>query len=101
MHTQAAQRGKAAAPTQAEAGDPLGTQYGDTQLIQSSTEAAEQYLSINSLSEEQNGQKVQSAPTPFQHILCLPQQIGRPSAGATLRHELDIRIPTAWRDLKV
>ena len=61
---QAAQRGKAAAPTQAEAGDPVGSQYGDMQLIQSRAEAAEEYLSINSLSEEQNGQKVQSAPTP-------------------------------------
>ena len=61
MSAQAAQRGKAAAPTQAEEGDPLGSQYGDVQLIQSRAQAAEAYLSIESLSEEQNGQKVQSA----------------------------------------
>lgn len=59
---QAAQRGKAAAPTQAEAGDPLGSQYGDMQLIQSRAEAAEHYLSIDSLPEEQNGQTVRGSP---------------------------------------
>ncbi|CAK0750794.1 hypothetical protein CVIRNUC_002018 [Coccomyxa viridis] len=52
----AAQRGKPQAVTQPEAGDPLGSQYGDTQLIQSRTQAAETYLSITSLSEEQNTQ---------------------------------------------
>ena len=57
---QAAQRGKAAAPTQPEPGDPLGSQYGDTPLIQSRTEATETYTSINSLSEERKGQIVSS-----------------------------------------
>lgn len=55
---QASQRGKAAAPTQAEAGDPLSSQYGDTELIQSRAEASEPYLSIISLSEEQSRQTV-------------------------------------------
>ncbi len=67
---QAAQRGKAAAPTQAEAGDPLGSQYGDMQLIQSRAQAAEEYLSINSLSEEQNGQKVWRASMNHATLSC-------------------------------
>ena len=46
--------------TQPEAGDPLGSQYGDTQLIQSRTQAAETYLDITSLSEEQSTQIVRS-----------------------------------------
>ena len=55
---QAAQRAKVAASTQAEAGNPLGSQYGDTPLYKSPAQATETYWSINSLSEEQSGQKV-------------------------------------------
>ncbi|CAL5222285.1 g4624 [Coccomyxa viridis] len=52
----AAQRGKVAAPTQAEAGDPLGSQYGDT-FIQSCTQGTKTYWDIDRLSEEQSGRK--------------------------------------------
>ena len=72
---QAAQRGKAAAPTQAEAGDPLGSQYGDASLIQSRSEAAETYHSINSLSVEQNGQTVRYTPSPTDEVSCIWLQL--------------------------
>jgi len=72
---QAAQRGKAAAPTQAEAGDPLGSQYGDTSLIQSRSEATETYHSINSLSVEQNEQTVRYTPSLIDEMSCICLQL--------------------------
>ncbi len=75
---QAAQRGKVAAPTQAEAGDPLGSQYGDT-FIQSCTQGTKTYWDIDSLSEEQSGQKVLSAPRPnTSSCACHSRLAGKP-----------------------
>ena len=65
---QAAHRGKPQALTQPEEGDPLGSQYGDTQLIQSRTQAAQTYLSITSLSGEQKNQIVRS----YTYTPCFP-----------------------------
>ena len=58
---QAAARGKAAAPTQPDADDPLKAQYGDPPLIQSREETGDKFWQVGELSPELKGHMVSTA----------------------------------------